>query len=42
MNKDKTLIIEPDDRFEITKKGKEYLRKIKEKEAKRKEKVIKK
>ena len=40
--KDWRLRIDPDDRFEITKKGKEYLRKVKEKEAKRKEKVIKK
>ena len=42
MNKEKSLVIEPDDRFEITKKGKEYLRKVKEKETKRKDKVIKK
>lgn len=42
MNNEKSLVIEPDDRFEITEKGKEYLRKVKEKETKRKEKVIKK
>ena len=40
--RDWRLRIDPGDRFEITKKGKEYLRKVKEKEIKRKEKVIKK
>lgn len=42
MKKDRPLVINYNDRFEITEKGKEYLRKVKEKETKRKEKVIKK
>lgn len=43
MKKEKPLVINYNDRFEITKKGKEYLRREKEKETMRKTvKVIKK
>lgn len=42
MKKDKPLVIDYNDRFGVTEKGKEYLRKVKEKESKRKDKVIKK
>ena len=43
MKKEKPLVINYNDRFEITEKGKEYLRKEKEKDSKRKtNKIIKK
>lgn len=43
MKKEKPLVIDADDRFEVTEKGKKYLRRDKEKDSTRKTvKVIKK